>query len=159
VSTFTGELNDALPPDLVLDGPMPLVFRRYYASLLKRDGKISGALGDNWLHNFEMKLRLTNNTFEIVNEFGRVITFTNSGNAFVLLGRQDVQYQFTYAYGSGIGMLADPRSQRQFMFDFTGKLARISDGRGNAHTLAYSGNQLTSVTDGLGRTLTFQYNG
>ncbi|MBI3416000.1 MAG: hypothetical protein HY043_11930 [Verrucomicrobia bacterium] len=156
VDTFTGELFDPLPPDLALAGPLPLVFARYYAAFLKPDGKISGALGDNWLHNFEMKLTTTATNVEVVNALGRVITFTNGGAGFTLTGRQDVQFQL--ATNGGNYFLGDPRSQRLFTFDSGGKLTKIEDGHGNTHTLAYTGNLLTTVSDGLGRALTFQYN-
>ena len=157
VSTFTGEIFDQLPADLVLGGPMPLGFARYYAAFLKKDGKIVGTLGDSWLHNFEMKLTTTATNVEVVNELGRVITFTNNGAGFVLAGRQDIAFQL--ATNGGNYILGDPRSQRLYTFDSAGKLISIADGHGNAHTLTYSGNLLTSVTDSLGRAFAFQYNG
>ena len=158
VSTFNGELFDLLGPDLVLDGPMPLLFQRYYAAFLKRDGLISGKLGDNWLHNFEMTLSLTtSNTINIINNRGRLITFTNSPGNFTLLGRQDIPFQL--ATNGGNYVLGDPRSQMLYTFDGTGKLITVADGRGNVQILSYAGGQLASVTDGLGRTLTFQYSG
>ncbi len=158
VSTFTGELFEGLPPDLSLAGPMPLVFARYYAAFLKKDGLASGKLGDNWLHNFEMTLTVTSsNTVNVVNHLGRLISFTNTAGNFALIGRQDLAFQL--ATNSGNYVLGDPRSQRLFTFDSTGKLLQISDGHGNAHTLTYAGNLLTNVSDGLGRVFTFQYNG
>ena len=39
ISTFTGEDFDTFPPDLSLGGPLPIEFRRYYASMLSRDGR------------------------------------------------------------------------------------------------------------------------
>src|SRR4029077_14588984 len=41
ISTATGELYDWLPPDLSLGGPLPLEFRRYYASELRVNGVAS----------------------------------------------------------------------------------------------------------------------
>jgi RHS repeat-associated protein len=158
VATFTGELYEAPGPDLVLGGPMPLRFRRYYAAWIKRDGFISGRLGDNWLHNFEMLLiPATNNLVEVVTQFGRVIQFTNNaGGGYALVGRMDVPYQLV---GTGTNyVLGDPFSQRLYTFDTGGKLTQIADGRGNAHTLAYSGGLLAGVSDGLGHSLSFLYN-
>ncbi|HZM04285.1 MAG TPA: RHS repeat-associated core domain-containing protein [Candidatus Saccharimonadales bacterium] len=156
ISTFTGELYDFLPPDLHLSGPMPLTLQRYYAAFLKKDGLIAGALGDNWLHNFEMKLTVTSsNTVNLVNNLGRFIQFTNISGAFALTSQPDVPFQLT-SNGSNY-ILGDPRSQMIYTFDSTGKLTTIADGHGNAQTLSYIGSQLASVTDGLGRTLTFQY--
>ena len=158
ISTYTGELHDILPPDLRLGGPMALFFQRYYAAFLKKDGLIAGALGDNWLHNFEMKLAVTSsNTVNVVNNLGRFIQFTNISGAFVLASQPDVPFQLS-TNGSNY-ILGDPRSQRLYTFDSSGKLITIADGHGNAQTLSYAGSQLASVTDGLGRTLTFEYNG
>ncbi len=157
VNTFNGELFNTMPPDLALSGPMPLRFFRYYAALLKRDSLIAGKLGDNWLHNFEWTLATTSsNTVRIVNSVGRLIEFTNTGSAFVLLGRQDIPFQLATSGGNYI--LGSPRSQMIYTFNATGQLIQISDGHGNAHQLTYTGTQLTSVSDGLGRALTFSYN-
>ncbi|MCI0538665.1 MAG: DUF6531 domain-containing protein [Verrucomicrobiales bacterium] len=156
IATFTGELYENLPPDLSLGGPMPLYFQRYYASLLKKDGLIAGRLGHNWLHNFEMALTATpSNTVNIVTSQGRLIEFTNTAGAFVLVGRTEIPFQLAASGGDYI--LADPRTQRLFTFDATRKLAKIADGRGNSHSLVYTGDLLTSVADGLGRTLAFEY--
>jgi RHS repeat-associated protein len=158
VSTFTGELYESLPADLDLGGPLPLSFQRYYAAFIQTDGLITGALGGNWLHNFEMTLTTTpSNTVNIVNNQGRLIPFTNSAGIFILLGRQDIPFQL--AANGGNYILGDPRSQMLYTFNSSGKLTTIADGHGNAQTLNYAGSQLASVTDGLGRTLTFQYNG
>src|SRR5207245_957733 len=50
VDMSTGELILVMRPDLAIDGPFPLVFRRYYASMLQREGFASSKLGPNWLH-------------------------------------------------------------------------------------------------------------
>jgi RHS repeat-associated protein len=156
VNTFNGELFDLLPPDLDLGGPMPLVFQRYYAAFLKKDGLIAGKLGDNWLHNFEMTLTVTaSNTVNIVNNRGRLIPFTNSAGNFILLGRQDVPFQL--ATNGGNYILGDPRSQMLYTFDSSGKLITIADGHGNVQTLTYVSGLLVTVTDGLGRNLNFNY--
>ena len=39
----TGELILVMRPDLLLDGPMPVSFSRYYASMLGREGLASGS--------------------------------------------------------------------------------------------------------------------
>lgn len=157
ISTRTGELYEPMAPDISLGGPMPLVFQRYYASLIQSDGYITGHLGENWLHNFEMALTVTSsNVVQVVNQFGRVIQFTNSSGAFTLIGRQDVPYQLA---GNGSGyVMGDPWSKLLYTFSSDGALTQIADGHGNVQTLSYSGNLLTNVRDGLGRFLDFQYN-
>ena len=155
ISTFTGELFDLLPVDLVINGPMPLVFQRYYASLLKSDGKIAGALGDNWLHTYEMTLHNSNTVVEVVNNRGRVLTFTNNAGNYTLLGKREVPFQLVQTNATFI--LADPTLRRLFTFDAAGKLTKVEDGKGNAHTLSYNGNLLNTVSDGLGGMFTFSY--
>ena len=156
VSTMTGELYETPPPDITLGGPLPLVFQRYYAASLKRDGFITGRLGDNWLHNYEQLLiTVSSNVVEVITEFGRVIQFTNTAGGYVLMGRQDIPYQLI---GSGANyILGNPHTQRLHTFNSSGQLTQIADGRGNTQTLSYSGNLLTTVADGLGQSLTFQY--
>ena len=141
MDTFNGELFDSLPPDLVLGGPLPLVFSRYYAAFIKKDNFIAGTLGDNWLHNFELALTVTpSNIVRVVNQFGRLIEFTNVAGSFTLIGRQDIPFQLASSGANYI--LGDPRSQRLFTFNSGGKLIKVEDGRGNTHSLAYTGNQL-----------------
>src|SRR5262249_44676732 len=56
VDMATGELILVLRPDLYLDGPFPVEFRRYYASMLSREGLASGHIGPNWLGTYDWKL-------------------------------------------------------------------------------------------------------
>jgi RHS repeat-associated protein len=157
VNSHTGELFTDYPPDLLLDGPMPLGFSRFYAAHLDREGNILGALGANWLHNFDWVLRDRGVSIEVVTNRGRVIPFHEVFGSSVLVGSQDIPFQLRSAGLERV--LADPRSDRLYRFDSAGRLVRIEDGRGNAHTLTYTAGQLTSVADGLGRTLTFSYTG
>jgi RHS repeat-associated protein len=159
VSTFTGELYEAPAADLALGGPLPLQFKRYYAAWIKRDGFISGSLGDNWLHNFEMRLiPSASNVVWVITQVGRVIQFTNSAaGTFAVMGRTDIPFQLV-TNGTGY-VMGDPTSQRLYSFDSAGHLTQIADGRGNAQSLTYSGGLLASVSDGLGHSLSFSYSG
>lgn len=56
VNLFNGELFTGEPVDIHLQGPLPLFFKRYYAAFLASDGFVTGALGNNWLHNFDWRL-------------------------------------------------------------------------------------------------------
>lgn len=155
ISTFTGEFFDALPPDIDLGGPMPLLFQRVYGARLKPDGRIAGKLGENWLHNFEMFLTNKTTTVEVVHYPATYLLFTNQTGSYNLLNRKDVPYQLRATNANFLFL--DPRSQRIYTFNNTGKLIKIEDGRGNAHTLTYVGANLDTVSDGLGRMLSFQY--
>ena len=155
VNTFTGELFNQFPRDIDLGGPMPLFFARYYASALV-GANISGALGDNWRHNFEWTLTNIGDEIDIVNHRGRLIEFSRIGVAWAISGRTDIAFQLVEAPGQFT--LLDPRNQRQYTFSTLGLLTSILDGRGNSHFLTYNGlNQLTDVSDGIGRTISFTY--
>jgi YD repeat-containing protein len=156
VNTFTGELFELESVDLNLGGPMPLVFERYYGSMITSDGNLTSALGRNRLHNFDAKLTVAEPNATVILSDGRAVQFTKAGTKWMLAMRKDIAFQLVQ---SGTKFtLADPRSQLMWTFDSTsGQLTKIADGRGNEHTLHYTGAQLTSVTDGLSRTLAFAY--
>ncbi len=169
VNTFTGEFYNVYPPDLKLGGPQPLFFQRYYSSRLLQDDLISGSLGDNWLHNFDWKLKHFENVIEIVSDRGQIIRFRDSDTSiqrgsWVFDGNPDVPYQLVRSGSEFI--LGDPLSKRVYFFnvpsppaDITGELKKIEFIGGKAHTLTYIGDKVSQVTDGLGRALTFTYNG
>ena len=169
VNTFTGEFYNIYPPDLKLGGPQPLFFQRYYSSRLLQDDIISSSLGDNWLHNFDWKLKHFENVIEIVSDRGQIIRFRDSDTSiergsWVLDGDPDVPYQLVRSGAEFI--LGDPLSKRLYFFNapsppavITGELKKIEFIGGKVHTLTYIGDKVSQVTDGLGRTLTFTYNG
>ncbi len=157
INTTTGELYEALDPDLVrAGGPMLVAFRRYYASRIASDNAIFGALGTNWLHNYDWTIRSLaddGTRIGVVDSRGRVHRFVRSGTNWTLEGPLDVSVQLVQtASGYTFG---DPIEERTFTFDTGGRLLRIDDTRGNALSLTYTGGRLSQVSDGLGRTLTF----
>lgn len=156
VNTRTGEFTRIPPPDLDLGGPLPLRFQRYHGSLLRREGKIQGRLGDNWLHNFEWTLRQAEDTVVVVTWRGATVRFEHDGVRWQLVRTPDTPYQLVET-SEGF-RLGDPRRERIYTFDAAGRLTRVADRNGNAHVLTYTGAQLMKVADGLGRTLTFSYN-
>lgn len=158
ISTLTGELFETVRPDLVLGGPLPLIFQRYYGAFLHRDGRIESPLGPNWAHTFDWRLlRFSATSLEVVTSRGRAIAFTKTGDAWeqaTLTGRP---YHLVED-GDGF-VFADPRAQRLYAFDAEGWLTEVADGRGNTLTLTYASGRLAGVADGLGRVLTFTYSG
>jgi len=156
VSTATGEYFFG-SIDLYLGGPLPLYFERYYASLLKDDGNVTSALGNNWMHNFDLKLVTSGTEAEVVYDRGRVIKFQKSGNTWGLKDPIPIIYQLIQS-GTDYKLL-DPSKFLIYTFNNGGKLTKIEDRNGNAHTLTYTGNNLSQVSDGSGRTLTFTYTG
>ena len=162
VNLFSGELFELFAPDFNLGGPFPLVFQRFYGSLVSL-GPLRSALGSNWLHNFDAFLSNKTTTVEIGIFPGMFLVFTNSGGNYSPVNRTDTPFQLRLIPGTFDLVLTDPRDERTYRFDAAGRLFRIEDGRGNVHTLVHTvgptSSTLTSVSDGLGRTLTFSYNG
>jgi len=155
VNLFLGEYITTQVPDLVLAGPLPLEFRRTYASALE-DGRVRPVLGRGWRHTFDFALRPGVDTTTIAMNDGRLVAFKRNGTQWELNGNSDVAFQLSkngdeYAF-------ADPRDNLLYVFDRVGQLSRIEDGKGNILTLMYNAsNQLESVSDGIGRTLTFTH--
>src|SRR5205085_11751653 len=106
VSTATGELygfDDHA--DLELGGPLPLEIRRYYGSML-RDNGVFSALGDNWMHNFDIKLAVAGTTGIVTLFRGKTVKFSQSGAAWQLASKERLSYQLA-ASGAGFKFL-DP---------------------------------------------------
>jgi YD repeat-containing protein len=157
VNMATGELILVLRPDLVLDGPMPLVFERYYASMLAREGLASGHLGPNWLGSFDWSLSIASPFTNVITNRGQFIRFQQSPvGGYVLVTPTDEQYQLSFV--GGMWRFTDPSRRRVYLFDGTSQLlAQILDERGNSINLTYVGGMLSQVSDGLGRTLSFTF--
>lgn len=159
VNMYSGELVLREPPDLDLGGPMPLTFRRYYASRLQADAVVNSRLGDNWSHNFDWRaILVVTNQAIIVSPEGLRVRFEKAGANWILQSPAVLPFQLVTS-GTDV-VFGDPRDQRLYRFNTNGLLTAISDGRGNTHTLAYLDDFLLShVSDGLGRTLNFTYAG
>ena len=155
VNTFKGEIILKEPHDLYLGGPMKLKFRRYYASKLLKDGKLTSPLGKNWLHNFDMRLRRGGEVIEIITPQGRSVNFVKVGAEWILVGKKDVAYKLDES--GGFYTMSDPIDGVGYILDTDGKLVAVKDGKGNVLTLSYLGGLLKEVSDGLGRALSFSY--
>ena len=159
ISTATGELlgfDDAA--DLILGGLQSFRLHRYYASFLKANG-ITSALGNNWMHNFDVKLAVSGTNATVTLFRGKKVSFTLSGGNWQISGRERITYQLASA-GSGYRFL-DPVFDRIYVFSGAGALTAIEDRNGNTLTVTQSpsGAGPERVSDGLGRVLTFNYTG
>ncbi len=158
VNTYTGELYFHEAPDLRMGGPLPLQFRRYYASRM-RIAFIVGDMGDNWRHEFEWRINTTGTVLQLTTATGKVCRYLKSGNVWTLQSATDLPYEVVQQ-GQEF-LVADPRSNLLYRFAATGKLAEISDGKGNRLLLAYSGStgRLLRVENDLPerRALVFTY--
>jgi RHS repeat-associated protein len=154
VAMNNGEYLSDPEPDLDLGGPLPLFFQRHYGTLLKANGT-TGALGDNWTHNFETRAVVGDKQPRVLLAEGATIEFMMSGNTWVPVRSQELAYQFA-PNGSNYQFL-DARTNLIYTFNAGGALTRIEDRNGNALTIAQSAQGPTQISDGLGRTLTLAY--
>ena len=159
VDMSTGEIIVVCRPDLVLEGPIPFGFGRYYASMLAREGLATGRMGPNWLGTFDWKVNVSGTTADVITNRGQDIKFQQppAGGPFTLVSPLD--QAFTLTFTGGIYRFTDPVERLVYMF--TGslrQLTQIADEHGNSITLTYSaGGQVTQATDGLGHALSFTY--
>ncbi len=157
VSTVTGELfgHDGTA-DLTVNGPLPLTFRRFYASFLSVN-KVSSPLGTNWMSNYDVSLVVSAPDATVTLFRGKTVTFRQASGAWQLSSVEQRPFQLIAA-GSGYQFL-DPRSNLIYGFSAAGALTSIHDRNGNTLTVSQGANGPTQVADGLGRTLAFTYTG
>ena len=158
VDMATGELILVMRPDLSLNGPFPVEFGRYYASMLAREGLASSRLGPNWLGTYDWTLSVVGSNATLVTNRGAAIRFTQGvGGGWNLTSPTYARFKLDQIAG-GVWRFTNPLDRRLYFFDgVTWLLNQILDEHGNALNLTYTGGALTQVTDGLGRTLTLTY--
>ena len=160
VQTGTGEYFTDLQTDINLGGPLPLTFTRYYASRLNAEGAVESVLGDNWMHNFDLRLKdITDDSLDVVHSRGKIISFEKSGSDWKLKNAEETVYQLQKDT-SGDFYLMDPSKNLVYHFDGTkGYLEEIKDRSENTLTLTRgSSGKITEISDDLGRTLSFTHN-
>ena len=159
VNMATGELILVMHPDLLLSGPHPVPWRRYYASMLQREGLASSRLGPNWLGTYDWKLTVGPSSATLITNRGEAIRFASGpGGSWNLSSPTYAPYKLDPA--GALFRFTNPIDRHIYFFDGgTGLPTQIVDEHGNALTLTYGvgGGPLAQVTDGLGRTLTFGY--
>src|SRR5262245_61604904 len=158
VDMATGELILVMRPDLYLDGPLPLAYGRYYASLLASDRQAAGHLGPNWLGTYDWKLSVVGSNATLVTNRGAVIRFTQSPvGSWDLTGPTYANFKLN-VLPAGTWRFTNPLDQRLYFFDgVTRLLNQIRDEHGNSLTVTNTGGLPTQVSDGLGRMLSFSY--
>ena len=156
VNTFTGEFLLDEGFDLFLNSPMPLYFKRYYASRLDMRTVSGSSMGRQWLHNYDWRLYRSDNLIQIVDLNGRLLEIElDVGN---WIQTRNLAVPIQHVEEGADYVLGDPRSQLFYVFNPDGRLIRIEDGKGNVLSLSYTGNRLGGVSDGLGREFNFTYN-
>jgi RHS repeat-associated protein len=155
-ATGSGEQLQTPGPDLAMNGPFPVAFRRYYASYLTFGG-VNSALGQNWLHNYDVHLYLKNGYASILLADGTNVYFKQSGGGYQPVTPLNYPAQFVATAG-GYRFL-DTSVNLIYGFDGSGNLIRIEDRNGNGVDIQQGPNGPTQVSDGLGRLLVFSYTG
>ena len=153
VSTATGEIYETTV-DLELNGPFPFAFVRYYASMLS-EGGADGALGTNWMHNFDVTLAVSESEAEVTLFRGKKVKFVPEGGGWRLENLEPLNFQLVEEgggfrfYDASLGFL--------YSFSAQGALTRMEDRNGNALSVTPSAAGPAEVADGLGRRLMFTY--
>jgi RHS repeat-associated protein len=155
-ATGSGEQLQTPAPDLAMNGPFPVVFRRYYASYLTFGG-INSALGQNWLHNYDVHLYLKSGYASIVLADGTNVYFKQSGGGYQPV--TPLNYPAQLVATSGGYRFLDTSVNLIYGFDSSRNLIRIEDRNGNGVDIQQGPNGPTQVSDGLGRLLVFSYIG
>ncbi len=172
INAATGEYYYDPAPDLNLGGPLPLSFRRHYASYLSGPAGTEDVMSyldgtpANWMHNFDLRLLEVSGLYQgatVVYEQGKVVYFqtvTNDGGTAYSLNfaQEPVPYELKRD-GAGHFWFLDPAKDLVFRFDAAGRLCEVCDRNHNGLALTLDGGtgRVTQVSDGLGRSIAFQY--
>ncbi|MFH1135737.1 MAG: RHS repeat-associated core domain-containing protein [Pseudomonadota bacterium] len=163
INAATGEYFIEPITDISLVGPMPLEFRRWYASDLTGDLNFTGTLGKNWMHNFEYYIQDPATAPKVVYDQGRMVYFS------AVWSDDETKYDLNYHQepvpyklerdSAGHFWFMDPESEQVYHFDDQGLLMNVFDRNGNRQAIVRDAQgRVVQVSDGLGRTLAFQYN-
>jgi RHS repeat-associated protein len=153
--TATGGLGDP-PVDLNLGGgPLAFFLTRSYSTELEQSSFL-GALGANWMHNFEVNLAAGETAASVTLFGGKQVQFVESAGTWL----EQAPEQGAYELGNTANgyHLLDLSTNRIYDFSSAGALTGFADRNGNTLTVTQGTYGPTSVADGLGRTLTFSYN-
>jgi len=154
-STATGEHTDQFD-DLSLGGVILLEFRRYYSSVLASND-ITGGLGVNWSHNFDLSLASAQGIATVTLEGGVKVAFRQVSGAWQMEPLQKSEYRLVESANDY--KLGDIGAARIVTFNRRGQLTRIEDRNGNALQVTPASGGPAEVADGLGRSLKFTYAG
>jgi RHS repeat-associated protein len=144
--------------DLTVPSAASLEMVTYYTSPLAAATPAPSALGPNWSHNYDVRLKLGFPTIAITLEGAHQEQFsmpTSRSGECAKVGPPNGDSLVANFDGSWTLTRADGRA---YAFDQNGTLQSIAHRNGNALRFSYTGGKLTSVSDvGSGRALAFQY--
>jgi YD repeat-containing protein len=136
-------------------GPFPLVFRRYYNSLLTP----STALGAQWRHSYERRVLALGGLAQVVRPDGKALTFAAPpAGTSVWIADPDVADILEATSNPAGWTYTTAQGDMVETYDATGRLRTIATRAGLTQTLTYDEQgRLAIVSDPFGRTLTFAY--
>ena len=155
VSPATGEIYDLLRA-FSLGGTVSVRLILYHASLLQLN-EIASALGDNWMHNFDLTLTRDDGRATVQLFGGKTVRFKQGDGGWGLDTFERLNYQLVSEAGGFRFM--DPRENLIYSFDVMGRLTHIENRNGDALEVTQGPAGPIAVSDGRGRRLTFSYDG
>ncbi|MDR0491454.1 MAG: DUF6531 domain-containing protein, partial [Oscillospiraceae bacterium] len=135
--------------DIVIPGRFPLKFKRFYNAIDLTDG----VLGENWTHNFNVRLEEREDTVRISFDDGHVETYLKTDEAGLYVAPQE---SGNILRKTKEGYLLTFVSMERYLFDIMGNLQSIVDQNGNQTELTYAGGLLNCVCNCCG-SLSFEY--
>jgi YD repeat-containing protein len=147
--------------DLLIDGPLPIEFRRRYSSR----NPVDGIMGYGWQHNFMIRLSSVSSelTQTFINHEMKSVSFRcadwNSGTETCDQWGSNQIYHLSLEEGSDPPWTITDRESTKFEFDEDGRLIAVRDRNGNTITLTYSGSpeRLSTISDQFGRQISLAY--
>lgn len=153
VSTATGHLAFAVN-DLTLNGAMPMVFQRFYAS----DNQEDRGLGKGWSFAFDDRISIDGGSATLRTGDGSVISFTkDEGGHFVQQGPEPSLYQSFDLHGDTITQHTAEVSRLYKKVTHEYRLSQITDANGNGITIGFEPNGNIKRIEGSGGRLEFQW--
>ncbi|NUO51498.1 MAG: RHS repeat protein [Polyangiaceae bacterium] len=154
VDVVTGRSYTNPAHDLVLPGPLPLVFtRRYSSTARKRDLGI----GHGWCHSFSWRIWVRRSDIVLLTDDGRMVEFpllepgdvaTSPGGW--KLRRDDTKFTLLISDGALRTFHVAQSSPVTYL------LASVADPNGNVIRLEYDYDRLSRIVDSVGREIRFE---
>lgn len=135
--------------DLEITGASPLIFKRSYNAM----DDYQGVLGQQWVHNFEVKLKREDNEISVMMEDGHLDFYQLEGEVYRSNTLQGNQLQLTES-----GYCLKLASNHVYHFNQDGMIVTITSPNSQDQTFSYNADkQLIKVTSSSGF-IRFRYN-
>lgn len=136
--------------DLSINGIMPIMFKRTYNAI----DDYCGVLGCNWVHNYEVYLRIKGKSISIMREDGCIIYFDKKEGDYYY-STLEPSYKLLH---SEEGYQLIDNIFKSYQFDKDGRLITLSDENNNSVRFTYNNNKLLEKVESISGNLIFRYN-